>query len=506
MKLTLLHSEIDRTSYYPDQELILRLKFDTTNAELDQMTNVSVSIFRAEKERDQFAFGFGASPLVSGDTVSVSVRLPTNFEPGIYRIDAVNLALGSTPSAQAQQIVRFETIWFSVHSIEEVLLDPTQLTAVIGDLSRHRQAYIEHEILTEAAFQRNSIPYRVIIFGVGCLVHAPQQMAGYSIKPIGRGFSHTYLHEIVDATLTSLRYGSVDFDKVTEDRHQQGTPTFFVEYWRVLGVDHSDALEHCRRHAGLLFELLGLDRGQKPREFFIMAVDLRSGQRWFGFNHPWYRGNLISDFNPVSTANFIEAVVPKLEQTPFLRLLLRSYAEATAEEDQGIALLRLWTVLELLADRTIQKGLQIKHPNGVLITNKRGNPKDTNAKDASVYQFILSQECYVTQGTSNVAGKTLCYLIGADESHPGYTRDTIIITLWDMVQAVYAIRNSVAHEGHFALDGIDSDNAGQVMAAFLIRDVGLDLWGWLRQIAWLATKRELQIGSSLINSLGGESA
>jgi hypothetical protein len=70
-----------------------------------------------------------------------------------------------------------------------------------------------------------------------------------------------------------------------------------------------------------------------------------------------------------------------LDGNPFLRLLVRSYVEATAEDHARIALLRAWTVLELLAERAIPKGQPISPPDGSPIVNARGNRKDTNAKE-----------------------------------------------------------------------------------------------------------------------------
>ena len=496
MNITVLRAEVDQSSYLPEQEIVLRISFQPKEVALTQISNASVNISRAEQARDQFAFAFGSVPFVSGNTISITQKLPSSLPPGIYRIDAAILNLSDTPTRMRPHEVRFNTIWFAVRRPHEEPIDSAQLRAAVSDLSQQRQSYVEREICTDAGrlHKEGRIPYRVIIFGAGCLVPQPQQMAGYSITPLRRGFSHCYLNEIVDTTLRKLRYGPMDFDQATEVQHQQGTPTFYVEYWKVLAIDHQDALGHCSRHVALVFELLGLDRGQKPREFFRMAVDMRSGQRFYAFQSPWYRGNLVSDFNPVSTANFIDAVVPNLETNPFLRLLLRSYAEATAELDWGIALLRFWTVLELLADSTIQKGLKIKHPNGDRILNEKGSPRTTKGKSELVYQFILANEHYVYSGSSNIDGRVQTYLIGADRSHPDCRDDTVTITLWDMVRAVYAIRNTVAHEGTFSIDLNNNRSAEKDMAIYLMRDLHIDLMRWIRDIAWLATRRKLHAG------------
>lgn len=135
-----------------------------------------------------------------------------------------------------------------------------------------------------------------------------------------------------------------------------------------------------------------------------------------------YRGNLVSDFNPSSTGNLIESVTPKLQSDPFLRLLVRSYAEATSDEDSNIAMLRAWTVLELLADREIQKNQPIFHLDGKPILNARNNTKNTNAKEARVYELIRrSGAGFPSHMISTVDGKEMRLLLGGNQKHPGYT-------------------------------------------------------------------------------------
>jgi hypothetical protein len=68
-----------------------------------------------------------------------------------------------------------------------------------------------------------------------------------------------------------------------------------------------------------------LDRGQMPREFACFALEYDSNARWHMYSMPAYRGNLIANFNPVSTANAVERLLPKLESDPFVRLLANTH-------------------------------------------------------------------------------------------------------------------------------------------------------------------------------------
>jgi hypothetical protein len=489
MPINLVKARVGQVSYLPGDEFTLNLQFDTASPELSAVNNLSVDLFRAERQRNQFARGFGAPPSVRGAEMVISHTLPADFSPGLYVVGAAVAMAPDRPDVQ----LRFGPLFFAVLPPGSPALDERGLRQMIDQASHERQAHAQKEIPTPAsAASPNPKAFRVLVLGVGSLLHAPQPLEGFTIYPLRRGFSYGRMLEIANQALRNTGIKQISFDPQTEQQTEQATPTFAIEYWRVLAADHVDALEHCRNHASLIFDLLGLHRGQKPREFFCAAREYEGPQYWFRFFVPGYAGNLVSDFNPVSTANLIETVTPKLDRNPFLRLLVRSYADATAESDIGIALLRAWTVLELLADRAITKGRPILQLDGTPILNARGNPKDTNAKEARVYELIrLSGSGFPMHSVAMIAGLEQRFLVGADQTHAGYTPGTRIVPLWDMVRAAYAIRNRVAHEGFFSEDAIDPSDPDEVLAADLIKNTPLDPRRWVKDQAESAVSREL---------------
>ena len=454
------------------------------------VSNVSVDLFRAEIKRNQFVFGFGSKPNVSGDVLTVTQKLTAELGPGLYVLSSATLCWNNELEKNAA--VRFNPVFFAIIAGDDFAPDRAALTKMIEHVSAERRAHAQKPILTTASDDPVSGKrFRILILGVGCLLHTSQQLEGFVIVPLGRGFSYGRMLEIVNQTLKSGAIRQLNFDPQLELQHEQATPAFLIDYFCVVGRDHSDALDHCRKHADLMFDLLALDRGHKPREFFCMAIDHATGNAWHLFLLPGYRGNLVCDFNPVSTANLIETVTPRLERHPFLRLLVRSYAEATAERDEGIALLRAWTVMELLADREILEGQAISHPNGTPILRQDGKPKTTKAKEARVYEFIRRTGVYEGHFSSNIDGIERRFLLGADESHPGFVPGTVLISLWDVVRAAYAIRNCVAHEGYFSPDQVDVAVPDQVLASDLIKNTLVDPRRWIRNQAHLAVRREL---------------
>ncbi|MGV0960481.1 MAG: hypothetical protein ACOYB1_11655 [Limnohabitans sp.] len=382
MQVTVTHAKIEQPSYLPGEHFSLQIQFAAPATDLATVTNVSVDIFRAEKQRNQLSFGFGNKPQITGSLLTVTQKLATELKPGLHFVGGVTLCWGEDGAVTHR--ISFESIFFLIRDANTDQVDRDAVAAKLASMEQERQSYAEKEIVTTAASSSKGMKpngFRVFIFGIGSLLHTSQQMEGFVISPIGRGLSYARMHSIVNQALTRYQL-QIPFDSQIDRQHEQATPTFFIEYWRVVALGHDDALNHCRAHADLVFDLLGLDRGHKPREFFCLAIDPTTGQGGHLFSMPWYRGNLVSDFNPASTGNLIETVTPKLQNDPFLRLLVRSYAEATSDDDSNIAMLRAWTVLELLADREIKSGQPIYHLDSSPILNIKNNPKDTNAKEA----------------------------------------------------------------------------------------------------------------------------
>lgn len=492
MKLTITHAEIDQPSCLPGEQITLKIHFAAPAMDLATVTNVSVDLHRVEKQRNQLAFGFGNKPQITGTLLTVTQKLATELKPGLHFVCGVTLCSGE--DGYITHRIAFEPVFFLIRDLNTEQVDRDAVTAAVANIEDERRAYAEKVIVTTSASsckERALIEFRVFIFGIGCLLHAPQQMEGFVISPLGRGLSYARMHSIVNQALTRYQL-QIPFESQIDHQHEQATPTFFIEYWRVLALSHDDALYHCRAHADLVFDLLGLDRGHKPREFFCLAIDPTTGQGSHLFSIPWYRGNLVSDFNPTSTGNLLETVTPKLQKDSFLRLLVRSYADATSDGDSNFAMLRAWTVLELLADREIKKGKPIYQLDGCPILKANSNPKDTNAKEARIYELIrLSGVGFPMQMCSNIDGKENRLLLGGDKNHPSYTPDTRLVTLWDIVYAAYAIRNRIAHEGYFSPEEVNADGSDIALAADLIKNTPLDPRRWVHDQAYLLVQREL---------------
>ena len=394
----MIQASVVQASYLPGEILGLTLRFDSATTDLHSISNISVDLHRLDRERNQLVFGFGAVPTIEVSSIVISQALPVDLRCGLYLINCAVLVFGNSPGAE-QRRVAFKPTIFAVRATSEEPYSAKELVFRIDEIERLRSEYAHRVIKTELAEARASnARFRVTIFGVGCLLHTRQQLEGYSISPIGRGLSHRRMHDIVNTVLQSEGTGPIEFDLQAEAHFEKTTPTFMVSFESVDAIHKEDALDHCRLHTNHVFQILGLEHGQMPREFAALVLKYGSPEYLLSFQMPGYRGNLISDFDPVSTANKIERLLPKLKSTPFLRLLAKTFADATAETDRGFSLLRYWAVLELLAKKHVEKGQCIRHPDRKLILKANGDPETTTSTRCRVYAYILANNTFRTHG------------------------------------------------------------------------------------------------------------
>ncbi|WP_321853191.1 hypothetical protein [Paraburkholderia tropica] len=487
----MLSAKIDKPSYVPGEAFTLQIFADSNSPAFSDSSNVSFNAELVKRERNHFGFGFGTTPLIRDGAVTVSQKIPINAQEGVYLINGITLNEFNDGSHQIK-CIRHTPIFFVIRNQDDRDIDDRELAQIVRDLELRRTEYMRAEIRTSNANSNEGVACRVLVFGVGCLLHSRQQMEGISITPLKRGFSHQRLHDIVDTTLTELGIGTLKFDPVIEAQYESATPTFLIDYGHVVGKDPSDALLYCQKHSELIFVLLGLNRGHKPRAFYSVAIDTLTGNASTdSFRSPHYRGNYLADFDAGMSAALIESAIPKLEANPFLRLIVRSFAEATAEVDPNIALLRSWTVLELLSGRSVTRDIPIFDASGTAILNKRGNPKTTSAAEGRVYQYIMDNNPAPWVMSDTVDGVQRTFLLGSESDNPNATPGSIHVSVWDVVRAAYAIRNCVAHEGYFSESEVDTNNDDQVLAAHLIRNTPLDPKKWVREMAEQAVHRAL---------------
>lgn len=171
-------ASVNKPSLVPGETIRLTLRFEATAEHLETVTNISVDFYRVDIERNQFSFGFGSAPTLDDFTFKISKELPADFRCGLYIIQHVTLCRGDSDEAIEQEIIAFDPVFFTVQTAAEAPLSSEEVVELSNKIGSRREAYIGQPIRT-LRLEENTASvkrFRVLIFAVGCLLHARQQL------------------------------------------------------------------------------------------------------------------------------------------------------------------------------------------------------------------------------------------------------------------------------------------------------------------------------------------
>lgn len=443
-------------SYSENDVLSLRIDFSSNLELLKKFDNININITRIDKQRNYFVLGFGSKPDVSSTVLEISQPIPDEWIDGLYLVGEIKLIKSDQPQTQVRitsnQDVPTLFFWYSRDSATK--LTEAQLAEKINQLNRQRGEFINTVLTTskiaEAASTAKAANFRVLIFGVGCLVHSQQLMEGYTLHPLGRGYEYSHMIDAVNSFLEP-NYGiKLARNERIGQTFGASTPLFVIEFRNIKALDHNDAGQYCTSFSEDIFTILAYEKGQRPNQFASVIINTATNEILQAFHFPGYRGNLVSDFNASSTADTIERVLPKINSSPWIDLLMKTYADAQSEQNPNYACFKFWSILEMVAKKEIISNTdELTYPDGNKIYDLDGKVVKTKYALGKVYKHVLDS-CIPPSFMSFQNETKLIFETHEDATkNPNTDANTKVIKLWEFLCALYEIRNSTAHSGKF---------------------------------------------------------
>jgi hypothetical protein len=443
---------------------------------------LEIRIARVELLRDHLAaWRSGPAEAVAGE-LAANIELISPVKSGLHSLSLVRVRSpdGSQEVAGPEGILGLPA-YFRVSS--DLATGPVT-EADLHSAGRAREEAIQSEMVTPAANGANSLVYSVHIFCAATLVHAEHHFKGFSIYPLQNALAEESLRRAMNA-FTQRRLGiTLRRDEALSAAYRQSTPAFVLTLHRVRAVSHDDAVLYALTHAEQIAIILGIERGQKPSAFGFLTQQGPIVQH--AYIYPGYRGNLLAPMLNEFVDLQIENLLPKLRSSSWARLLTGNYTEATAERDHGFQYLRFWSLLELIAAKHVTSDRQnIFRPDGSLVLWPSGQPVFTRGSRAKVYSHLTAIGTPASNET--FADGTQVHFEG---SQPAPAGSAEIVSLWEHLGAIYAIRNSIAHTGQFIPDAAATPGTDEARAARFYASESL--YRNLRELARMAMHRELE--------------
>lgn len=462
---------IDKISYHNRDDIEITLNINNTELIKSNLNNVNIDISEFSEKRNEHKYGFGAIPIIQNNHIRIIQKLSDSLINGIYFISHIKFIYSRPDLPDYQEISfkpkeNFELIFFHINHLINNSLTDKEISSRIHDMLKLREDYRNKTIISSSALDNsNTKEFKVLVFGVGCLLHTIQELNGYTIYPLNKGLDYSNLNNAVNHFLNEKFNFQIPLNPKIDEAFQKSTPLFVIDYHRVKALDEKDALMHCNVLSQTIFSILGLKKGQRPNIFATVVIDKIGLNYLYHFQFPGYGGNLVSEFSPTATANLIDKIFPLLSSNPWLKLIIDNHAFALNEDNIDLKYFRFWAVLELIAKKEIKNdNLNLLLANKQHIVDEKRNDLKTNTAFRKVYYYIYNCNFQKFISSCQVPGLEFSYMFEMNEYEESEA-STEKITLWEALNAIYAIRNAAAHQGKFIIEVAQKGNWKDQLAA-----------------------------------------
>lgn len=430
--------------------------------------NLQLSFVRVELERDRFAFGSGQEADFAPD-FEVCITVPLEAQAGphfLAELRGLDIELPGEPATiprpgvllTADQPLEGRAFYIGSQLQSRLVVEE------IENLHRERMDRIQKKF--DVGNSPHSLTAQVTFLYSGLLVHGQQHCQGYSIIPYGNGLSPVSSIEAVNEFAS--RVFGVAFSETEEQvaQYAQSKPLAAIVVHRVGAATLLVAFEGIRPLVDDVALALAFDRGHVPEPFAAIAGSGPDMMMWL--LHRPYTGNLLAPFGVTDTGAQIEHLTGAMSHTPFSKLVLELYVQARGEIDPMFQLFRFWAVLELLAKKSVPKGLTITDAHGQQVVED-GKVVKTDGAAGRVYKFLFDQGIGGSVGSYQDGNTTYSQIVEATHPAPALDGEGLKITMWDAVRAFYAVRNGVAHDGRFEPDETAPPGSKEALATALLK-------------------------------------
>lgn len=460
--------------------------------------DAQVGFSRVELHREVFGFSACINAIASKN-FQLNLIVPEIIKNGPHVLTDLRLIPSAPDDGVIPSIGKHVNLLTGRDILENIVIyfgEKPSISAVdeIQDLRAKRIERIEKRI--EVGTAPASGRLRVAYLYNGLLVRAPQHCEGYSILPYGEGLAPTSIFSALNQFSAEVFRVTFPLQQQQVNQYSSQQPLAAILFHNVGATSADTAMKGMRSRADEISLALAFERGQAPEPFGCIVENGDDLEMWL--LHRPYRGNWLQGFGHTDQGAEVERLTSAMKNSPFSRLLIELYVQAISENDSMFMVFRFWAILELLAKRALpDSSHHIFDAHGARIYLDNGQPVTTSRAEAKVYKYLFDQGIggsYCTFDTPD--GRYTIVIEGVNVAPPLDGRG-IRITYWEYIQAIYEIRNGIAHAGRFNPQDDAAIPARTALASQLLALNRDSVVRQIRDTAKLAVLRELHQLSQL---------
>ena len=444
---------------------------------MDSYDQMQVDVLTAGGLNREFAFSMGTTPIKTPDNGLEVVVNTSSIQPGFYELVRImfHTPAQSKPAPELELLSSrdFQRTLFEVvakggirHSSDEVMNAVTLAETVLEekflapiDVREDRKGVAEH--------------YAVFVFVRGILVGTHIRFEHCELIPTRTGLDSNDALNFVNGSMRDLGV-DVAFPYGEQQAHtsRSENPVFLIHYPHIVSASNEQARDHCVKKVVLLLLAMALSRDATGTIFEIVVLDKQRGQASKYSIAAGYIGNRLT--GPISGENpqQLESYLAGLERDSFNRFMVDLYKQARAERQPYFQYVRLWQILEIVADSKNYDPVAplLDYECNPILEN--GKPRPVKNALGTVYSLIRDEGTGDSQST------------------------------WKNVNVWLAFRNATAHFGAISRFTQLRDKHNRTWAASTIDELkkspGHDhfLWNLKEDVKLILMRRLVQAASS----------
>jgi hypothetical protein len=230
---------------------------------------------------------------------------------------------------------------------------------------------------------------------------------------------------LMDQYLSANGFEKISGAKALSEVVRREQPAAIVRFPKISATSPGECIEVAVQNAKILSDLLALQRESYSTVIGTIVIDPAAGRYWFRVCKPTYTGNLVGGFLGGEDPSQTQRRLAKVRENESLRLYLKLYRDAVAEQDVEMAYYRYWAILEVMAAAKHFVGAPKVDRHGKTILNRHGLICQLNDETQPLVTEML-RRVYTAMNVSMSCG---------------------LAHLFDLIPIWYRHRNCIAHRG-----------------------------------------------------------
>ncbi len=385
---------------------------------------LQMEVYEAGVRNPRHKLGFGRKPKrISRNTFEVTID-SQKLDVGLYEIKLVRFhdpkESGNPPQLDFRPEEDYSRKVFEVISPNGSTRGQQE---ILNDVQK-REARLEQSFIAPVDVRDSTDApkeyYSVYTFVKDVLVSRKVKLQGLELLPTGTGLDRLDHLRFVNSFLDSQTKANIEFAYEDNLRNtvRQNNPVCVVHFPYIVASSPEKAKEYSVKRTNLLLEALSILRDAGGEVFDIVVNDLQTADAVNYTVKSSYVGNLSTGHLSGEKPSRLEGYIKGLEASPTNRFLTKLFKQARREETPDFQYVRLWQILELMADNQNYD----KHSE---LLDFEGNPMKGNNGEVM-----------------HVKGSVKCVFNLLRENEIGSTQQT-----WKDVNIWFAFRCAVAHFG-----------------------------------------------------------